>query len=155
MPAFSGTFSGTVEVQPALVIADKPNHELSLVQVRGRQKSPNAKWNDAIITYSVVMDIADGQGTQRGYFVNAHADGDADFGSFEGVITPASDGIDCEGAWTFTGGTGKYQGITGSGKFSMRLSAKATHTAWNGTYELGAMTSRVMQGPEEAVPGAI
>ena len=146
MPAISGTFSGNVDVQAAVSIADRPNHDLSVAQVRGTQKSADANWNNASITYSAFIDLADGAGTQRGYFVNVHADGDSDFGSFEGTLTPAGQAITCQGTWKITGGTGKYQAASGGGKFSMRMSGKSVETTWEGAYELTASASKAGRG---------
>ena len=137
MPAFSGTFSGSVELQSAIAVADKPNHQLSIAEVRGPQTSPDAKLDNAVITYSALIDVADGTGTQRGYFVNVHADGDSDFGAFEGTISPLNqEELGCDGTWEFIGGTGQYKEITGKGKFTMRISSKSVSTSWDGVYEL-------------------
>lgn len=53
-----------------------------------------------------------GNGPQRGYFVNEHADGDRDFGTFEGKISTAGGQVTIEGSWKFVDGTGKYKTIT-------------------------------------------
>ena len=86
MPNLSGSFSGRAAAQPALVLHDVSNHDLNLIEVRGVQKSPDEKWNDCKITYWGTADLIAGSGTQSGYFVNDHPDGDRDFGTFEGRI---------------------------------------------------------------------
>ena len=137
MPAFSGTFSGNIEAQASLTVADESNHEMLLAQVKGPQQSSDPRWNGATITYSAVLDLANGKGMQRGHFVNAHADGNRSFGSFEGPVAPVGGELRCEGAWTATGGTGPYAGMSGGGKFSMRMtSPKTVETSWDGHYEL-------------------
>jgi hypothetical protein len=135
-----------VEAQSALKVADKSNHELSLAQVRGPQASPGLDWNNAVITYSALIDMADGVGTQSGYSVNVHADGDTDFGTFEGVLAPSDQAITCQGTWTFTGGTGKYQEIRGSGKFNMRMTAKNVVTTRDGSYQLAKRVTNAGEG---------
>ena len=146
MSALSGTFAGTVTSQATLGIEDEQNHELSLAQVRGPQTSPDPRWDGAVITYSAHIELIGPHGTQRGYFVNSHKDGDTDFGSFEGEIAPEGDGVGCQGTWKFTGGTGRYQGITGNGSFRMRLSGKSVQTTWDGSYELASKAAGANQG---------
>lgn len=146
MPAFSGTFAGTITSQATLGIEDEKNHELSLAQVRGPQTSPDPRWDGAVITYSAHIELIGPRGTQRGYFVNSHKDGDSDFGSFQGEIAPEGDAIVCQGTWKFIGGTGRYEGIAGSGPFRMKLSGKSVETTWEGTYELASKASSANQG---------
>ena len=139
MPAFSGTFSGAIDVQTTLTLPDQTNHEMSLAQVRGPQRSTDALWNNATITYSALLDLVDGTGTQRGYFINAHADGNQSWGTFEGAVAPVGDEVRCDGTWQHTGGNGPYARVSGGGTFSMRMtSPKSVETSWNGTYELAA-----------------
>ena len=83
-----------------------------------------------------------GIGPQRGYFVNEHADGDRDFGTFEGKIVTAGGEVTIEGIWKYTGGTGNFQGLTGGGTYKGRMtSATEVENTWEGTYELGATSS--------------
>ena len=65
---------------------------------------------DSKITYWGTADLIAGNGPQRGYFVNEHSDGDRDFGTFEGRIATSDGQVTIEGAWIFTGGTGKLEG---------------------------------------------
>jgi hypothetical protein len=142
MPAFSGNFSGSMEMQTTLPVADHANHEMMLAQVRGPQKSSDERWNGATITYSAVLDVVDGKGTQRGYFINVHTDGGRSWGTFEGAVAPAEGELRCEGTWQHTGGNGPYGGISGGGTFRMRMtSPKTVETSWEGTYELPATRS--------------
>ena len=59
------------------------------------------KWNEAAITYYGMADLTDGSDPQRGYFHNVRADGDQDWGSFEGKITTSGEQVTLEGAWRF------------------------------------------------------
>jgi hypothetical protein len=47
MPAVSGSFSGNVKVQRAFAVSDQRNHELSVAEIHGTQKSTDEKWNNA------------------------------------------------------------------------------------------------------------
>jgi hypothetical protein len=97
MPAITGSFSGKVNQQMALALSDQPNHELSLAEITGSQKSSDEAWNNATITYWGSTDIVDGKGTQRGYFVNVHREGDRDWGTFEGKVTTSGTEVKVEG----------------------------------------------------------
>jgi hypothetical protein len=56
-------------------------------------------------TYCATADTIAGNGTQRGYFVNQHQNGDRDDGTFEGTVTTANGAMSAEGTWQLTGGT--------------------------------------------------
>lgn len=138
-PAFSGYFSGKITAQAMMLIADQPNHEIGLAEVRGTQKSSDEKWNQASITYWAVTELSGGQGAQRGYFDNLHADGGRDFGTFEGKVSTSNGQMVCEGTWKSTGGTGAYSGIHSSGKFKTKVTSPTeVECSWDGTYELAA-----------------
>ena len=117
MPNITGSFSGRATLQTTISPHDVSNHDLNLLEVRGLQKSSDDKWNNAKITYWATADLLTGNGPQRGYFVNEHADGDRDFGTFEGKISTAGGQVTIEGSWKFVDGTGKYKTITGSGTY--------------------------------------
>jgi hypothetical protein len=137
MPTFSGAFSGVVDIQQAITVGDVDGHALMVARVRGGQQSPDPLWNDSTIIYSAVLDLTAGAGEQRGYFVNTHADGDRDFGTFGGTVTPAGSELLCTGTWEFSGGSGRYVGLTGKGTYRMRLTSPETVEAtWDGTYQL-------------------
>ena len=137
MPNVSGSFSGRATSQSTIALDDISNHDLNLLEVRGVQKSPDEKWNNSKITYWGTADLIAGNGPQRGYFVNEHADGDRDFGAFEGKIVTTGGEIALEGNWKYTGGTGKFQGLTGGGTYKGRMtSATEVENTWEGAYEL-------------------
>jgi hypothetical protein len=141
MPNLSGSFSGRAAAQPALVLHDVSDHDLNLIEVRGVQKSPDEKWNDSKITYWGTADLIAGSGTQSGYFVNDHADGDRDFGTFEGRITTSGAEVTLEGTWKFTGGTGKFRGLRGGGTYRGRMTSPVgVENTWEGSYEIAAKT---------------
>ncbi len=139
MPAVSGSFSGNVKLQTAIALSDQTGHELNLAEIGGTQKSPDEKWNNAAITYWGITDLVEGKGTQRGYFVNVHGEGDRDWGTFEGRLATSGGQITVEGSWQFTGGSGKFKGLTGNGTFKTRMSSpRDVEASWQGTYELAA-----------------
>ena len=139
MPDCSGSFSGRTSSQTTISLPDVSNHDLSLAEVRGVQKSTDQHWENAKITYWGTADLIAGNGPQHGYFVNEHADGDRDFGTFEGKIVTTEGAVTIEGSWKYTGGTGDFQGLTGGGTYKGRMTSPTeVENAWEGTYELAA-----------------
>ncbi len=139
MTNLTGSFSGHIKSQSAIVVPDQTGHDLSLAEVVGTQKSADANWNNASLTYAGITDLIDGKGTQRGYFLNTRADGDRDWGTFEGRVTTANGLLTVEGTYQETGGTGKFKGISGNGTFKTRMtSPRDVEATYQGTYQLAA-----------------
>jgi hypothetical protein len=137
MTDFSGGFSAKIRVQTAIGLTDRPNHDMSLAEISGTQRSSDARWNGGAISYWGITDLLDGQGTQTGYFTTDHGDAGRDFGTFEGKITTSGGQTTVEGAWKFTGGTGEFTGISGGGTFKTRLTSPTdVDCSWLGAYEL-------------------
>src|SRR5207253_7901976 len=127
--------------QPTTTVPDVANDDLNWLEVRGVQTSPDEKWNNSKITYWGTADLIAGNGAQRGYFVNEHSDGDRDFGTFEGRIATPGGQVTIEGAWNFTGGTGKLKGLTGSGSYKGRMTSPVeVENTWEGKYQIAAKT---------------
>lgn len=142
MPPISGTFEGRAVIHGGVPVGDQEDHQMLLAQVQGPQTSPDPNWNGATITYSALLDLVAGKGTQRGYFVNVHPDGGRDWGTFEGAITTIGDELHCEGRWTITGGSGRFEGIVGNGTFAMRMpNPETVETIWEGVYEGGVVAA--------------
>ena len=137
MPSLTGGFAGAITQQSALNLTDQPNHVIAIAEVHGTQTASDPLWNNAAITYWGINDLVDGQGTQTGYFDDVHADGGRDYGTFEGRVTNAGGTMIVEGAFKFTGGDGKYSGLTGGGTFrTVAKSETEVEASWQGTYEL-------------------
>jgi hypothetical protein len=138
MPNFHGSFVGKVSSQAMAVVTDAPNHELSLMQVSGPQTVSDPLWNGAKVWYTGIADLVSGNGTQTGYFVNQHPNGDIDHGTFEARITTDGGAAKLEGTWKSTGGTGAFAGITASGTYKgVMVSPSEVDTKWEGAYQLG------------------
>jgi hypothetical protein len=137
MTKVSGAFRGKTNWQATASIPDKGSHDLGVVEIVGRQTSTDPKWNDAAITYWGVADLTDGSGPQWGYFQNAHADGDRDWGTFDGKITTSGQQVTIGGTWQYTGGTGKFERISGSGTYKGQMTSPTEVAAeWAGEYQL-------------------
>ena len=137
MPSISGSFSGKVTQQFGLPLNDQSNHLLAIAEVNGTQRSPDPLWDNSKISYWGSNDLINGEGRQSGYFNNVHPDGGRDFGTFEGKVSTADGTITVEGTFKFTGGDGRYSGITGDGTFkTVTKSETEVEATWNGAYEL-------------------
>ena len=137
MPSITGTFSGRITKQSAMPLNDQPGHEMSIGEVSGTQQSPDPLWDDSKITYWGVTDLLGDEGTQRGYYHNAHPDGGREWGTFEGRVSAAGGAVSVEGTWKIAGGDGEYRGSTGGGTFkTVMMSETELECRWEGNYEL-------------------
>ena len=137
MTDITGSFSGTITKHSAIALSDLPNHEMSIAEVSGIQKSPDPLWNDANITYWGVTELLDGEGTQRGYYNNIHGDKGREWGTFEGKVSTAGGGMTVEGTWTIVDGDGEFRGTTGTGTFkTVAKSESEVEASWAGAYEM-------------------
>jgi hypothetical protein len=138
MPNFSGSFAGKASSQAVAIVDDVPNHELSLVTISGPQKVSDPLWSGSAVSYWGIADLIAGNGPQTGYFVNRHANGDVDRGTFEARITTAGGTSTLEGSWKFAGGTGAFARISGGGTFKTKLTSPTeVECNWSGAYQLG------------------
>jgi hypothetical protein len=145
MPAFSGSFAGTIRGQAMVSALDQPDHILGLAAIGGTQKSSDEKWNNSTITYWATSDTVGGNGTQRGYFVNEHGNAGRDFGAFEAKVATVGGLATLEGTWRYTGGAGDFREITGGGTFTTRMTSPTeVECTWQGAYELGAAKARAV-----------
>jgi hypothetical protein len=113
------------------------NHTIAIAVIPTKQSSSDPLWEGAQMTYCATTDTIGGTGTQRGYFVNQHQNGDRDHGTFEGKVTTANDGVSIEGTWQSTGGTGMFVAIKANGTFVARMTSPVDgEGSWTGSYEL-------------------
>jgi hypothetical protein len=137
MPRISGSFTGRTTMQSTAAIPDSDGHQLGLVEVEGPQKSSDPLWSDARITYWGSADLVAGNGPQRGYWMNRHANGETDWGTFEGKIITTGTQTSMEGTFKWAGGTGKFKGISGGGDYKGRFPSLTEVTNdWDGEYQL-------------------
>jgi len=137
MAAISGTFSGNVNWQTSVSMPDDPGHVLGLSEVSGPQDCEDPLWAGVSIHYWGTVDLVQGNGTQSGYWVNRHPEGDEDWGTFQGRITTSGGESIMEGTWEYTGGSGRFANIRGGGTYKGHLpSASQIENKWQGEYEL-------------------
>ena len=121
-------------------VGDRGDHVLSLSKnkctwTRGEIAGIALKTDvDTIVS----EDVSDTTSNDRGYGVTLLANGDTVFVQLEGVTTIRDNiPISGRGTWTFTGGTGKMQGIKGKGTYDGKYSRNGTSTfAVQGEYRL-------------------
>ena len=116
MPKISGSFNGRANWLTTIPQRDVAGQEVNLVEIAGKQRSEDPHWNNASVTYWGVGDVIAGNGTQRGCFINQHADGDCDRGAFEAQVTttggqpiPAVDKLSFAGMAKEAGYAAAYQ----------------------------------------------
>jgi hypothetical protein len=138
MPQLSGSFLGKTRSQAMVSLQDAPDHELSVVEISGSQKSADPLWDGATVLYWGAADLVAGTGTQTGYFMNRHPNGHVDRGTFQGKITTAAGIVTMEGSWQYSGGTGTFSGITGGGTYRGHITSPTeVQVDWEGMYQLG------------------
>jgi hypothetical protein len=137
MQQMRGSFSAHVSWQTTIPQNETPKHDVTIVQIAGVQKSSDALWNSARIAYWGLGETISGNGTQRGYFIDRHADGSMDRGTFEAQVTTTGNDMTLQGTFTFSGGTGKFNGLTGGGTFRTRMTSPTElECTWEGAYQL-------------------
>lgn len=133
----NGSFSGKIRGQASVLVASEENHVMSLVGVGGPQKTADPLFQNVEISYWGTSDLVNGNGPQSGYWCNNHADGERDWGTFEGRITTSGQQVTMEGTYKWTGGTGKFKGISGGGTYKAHFpSPTDVVNNWEGEYTL-------------------
>jgi hypothetical protein len=142
--AFAETkkMSGTGKVvavlsETKMLPGDDPHHEVTLLRRLDVQKS---NLGEAQVNVVDVSDSVAGSGTDRGHLVSTFSDGDKTFVSFEGQVkaVPKAGGppeVTFMGKWRFTGGTGKWNGITGGGTYQGGITSAGPTYQFEGEYD--------------------
>jgi hypothetical protein len=141
MPNITGQFTGRATLQTIFSLHDTTDHEMSIMEVRGLHTANDENWNNTKMTYWGTADLIGGSGQEHGYFVEDHANGDRDWGTFEGNMSNANGQATIEGTYRYTNGTGKFAGVSGGGKFKGRMTSPTEiNMSWEGSYQLAAGT---------------
>jgi hypothetical protein len=139
MATLTGSFSGHFRSQSVMTVPDVAGHDLSLAEVIGTHQTQDPNWSNASLNYFGTTDITDGNGTQRGFYVNTREDGDREWGTFEGRVTTVNGVPTVEGTYQNTGGTGRFARMTANGTFTTRTtSPRDIEGTYQGTYQLVA-----------------
>jgi len=141
--AQSKKMSGTGRVvavlsETKMLPGDDPRHEMTLIR---RLDVQIGTLGEAQVSIVGVSDLVAGSGTQRGHLVNTFSDADKTFSSYEGQVNPDPKAggppeITFSGKWQFTGGTGKWKGITGGGTYQGGVTSAGLTYQFEGEYEV-------------------
>ena len=141
----SGMVTGTLKcAKPnpsySIPVANVTGHALALHTMRCTWSNASSiggnelQAEDDTFTSDMMPDVAH----DRGYGVGSVAGGAGTFSGFEGTTTITNNmpsGNTC--TWTFTGGTGKLKGLTGSGTCKGAFAPDGTSSfTMNGNYQL-------------------
>ncbi len=117
---------------------DDPRHEITLVR---RLEADKGTLGETQVSTTSVSDYVAGTGTHRGHRVSVFPDGDKAFSAYEGqtktILKPGGPPeITFAGKWWFTGGTGKWKGITGNGTYKGEATPAGMTWEYEGGYEV-------------------
>ena len=141
--------SAIVKVGPILSYTkishgEKKNRRISLLRRNDTDICLDAFFGTLQVDTIVFSDyLVGGTGMQRGRRTFTHASGDKIFSAYEGTtaVIINRDGTQSKrykfsGKWHYTGGTGRFKGITGKGTYHGKLAKKGIEFEWTGFYEI-------------------
>lgn len=99
-------------------VGDVPGHIIAVFERRGL-----GLFDGEVAVYhgTQMLDSTKGKGTLQGYIMYTFEDGSTMVSKVEGNVTPLKDKrISSKGTFTYIGGTGRFEGIKGSGTWSAR-----------------------------------
>lgn len=122
-----------------LEVGDVPGHSVMLVQARGLAFLESGEV--AEVTATEIIDDTKGEATYHGYEILTFEDGSSVMSKFEGTGTTSEGGkfVDFKGTFSYTGGTGRFEGIDGGGTHEGRnhaASGVGFYVNFEGTYTL-------------------
>jgi len=135
--------------QHALPAAQNSTPVLLLDEAVGTSRSTGSTeyMQGAAVINREIADLAQGNGPHSGYITLAKGS-DTTMSQWQGKVVTTLGANDkpsthFEGKWTMMKGTGKYQGITGSGTYEGQIISQTDYTlTWKGDIEISTRTSR-------------
>lgn len=122
---------------------DNAKHHISLVRRNDTDICSDSLFGTLQVDTVVFSDYqVGGTGTQNGYRTFTHSSGDKIFSSYKGTTAVIikngvkSNRYKFSGKWHYTGGTGRFKGITGKGTYTGKLAKKGIEFKWKGRYEI-------------------
>lgn len=145
----AGRFTVKYSQQHAFPVADAAGPVLLANEAKGTNNNTGKTdyMNGATATVVEIADLTQGNGSHQGYVTFVKA-GERTVNRWSGRITttmsPDNQPVTTfEGTWTKIGGTGRYDGVTGSGRYKGRmLSPTELVVDWNGNLALKKTASR-------------
>lgn len=138
----SGQFRQTYVKQEVLPVPHSQNHIIMLTQANGKNTDVNKNgfMPGAKVVIQEIADLNQGNGHSSGYVTQTMENGDVVVVKIEGDISTviSADGqpnTSIKGDWVFDHGSGKYNGITGSGTYTGYFTGEKEFTVdWDGYY---------------------
>ncbi len=122
---------------------DTPDHQMIVYERVGASASADPDFDNLEQVFYHYTDQVAGSGTHKGYLIMKNRQGDKIFSQYEGihrvVIGAAGWEGSAEGRLQYTGGTGKFKTIKGSGPYRMKIIPAGglyhVETTWEGEVE--------------------
>lgn len=145
----AGTFDAKYVEQHPLSVPDAAGHALVLGRVEGvnRSTGPTPYMDKGKVTNFEFGDLTQGNGPQQGY-ISMSQGADSVISKWSGKVTttlsPDKTPITTfQGTWNKVKGTGRYQGITGSGNYKGHFTSQTEYTVdWNGQIAGGPLAEK-------------
>jgi len=103
-------------------VGDVPGHVVGVADTSGLAFFGTGEV--ANLSQKIILDLTNGSGPHRAYFVDTFEDGSTILGVSEGITTARAGGISTfEGKITYTGGSGRFEGIKGGGSYTGKRTA--------------------------------
>jgi hypothetical protein len=103
-------------------VGDVPGHVVGVVDTSGLAFFGTGEV--ANLSQKIILDLTNGSGPHRAYFVDTFEDGSTITGTAEGITTAREGGISTfDGKITYTGGSGRFDGIKGGGAYTGKRTA--------------------------------
>jgi hypothetical protein len=120
---------------------DTPGHQITLSNFQSIDNSDDPDFTNVKVDVFGSGDDIAGNGSHNGYRVATHANGDHTFMAYEGTTKTVMKEENVPlttftGKWWFTGGTGKFEGITGGGTYTGKMTKTGRVYEWDGEYEI-------------------
>lgn len=143
----AGTFTAKYSQQHPLLTGTPAEPMLLANEARGTNRNTGGTdyMDNGEITSVEIADLTEGSGSHQGYVTFAK-DGERTMNAFKGRITTRKVNgqplTTFEGNWTKVGGTGRYDGGRGSGRYRGRLlSSTEYEVQWEGEITLKEKTA--------------
>jgi len=133
--SLSGTATAKRVVSRSISLpGDDPRHALVQTVREDALKSSDPAWDESTgLAYEQSDSVATG-GSHRGYSVIRHKNGDETYLKYEGTAQVVGEGsaqeISIAGTLEVTGGTGRFKGVKGTGKYTGKAMAKGQVINW-------------------------
>ena len=116
---------------------DDLSHEISFMRRLDRDK--NDQFGDGQASIINISDLVAGSGQHRGYRTVTSPNGDQAFAAYEGTTQAVAKGGaegTFQGKWRYTGGTGRFKGVTGGGTYTGEFTPTSLTYQYQGEYQL-------------------